>query len=265
MRKISFKTKTPKNLSNWLSKFVTVVSDMVIEIDTTNETFVTKTYTPAKDAVKYGIITFSELGLVPDEKNEKTTVDVGILDISKLSKKLNLCDDSESTIDIVFDCKEFSNHTNPPSKDKVMVNYGVDIKIINSEFKLNTLCGSLVLFQKMTTSLYESISTFNGDACTPFNITQQQISRISTLGSFDSAQDRTIKFFVDDCVMKVGNKNFEYVIAENVPEYDGDIIIDIKLLQKLDNEAYSVRFNEAKMVLNSLDTDTSILFSSLSV
>lgn len=268
MKSISFKTKNPKALSTWFSKFTSVSSDMILEVDTINETLSTKVYTVNKDVVKISSIKFEELELVSSEKNEKIVIDAGILGIAKLAKKINLCD-GEVNINIQYENGVFENYIIPQTTKQVTVDFGVNIQIYNKEIKLMTQCGTLTLFRKLGDQVVKNI--YSVENSFEFLLTPHQISRIITLSSLESANERSIKFFIEfdkeanTNVLKVGNRNFAYIIAEDVKEYTDDVIIDLNLMSKIDAETYQCEFNSGKIVLKSLDTDTIIALSSLSV
>lgn len=260
--KLTLKAKNPKLIAEWLSKFPNVSNDMIIEVNLDSNELNTKAYSLHKDTVKVGGISFNELGIEVCKKSNESRVDVGIIDISKFIKKLMLCKDTESKLNIEYNTSNIEGYFYG-MKDRVEVSFASDINIASAEGKLNTRCGTPSIFKKMHDDTVKGV--INIDNGVKFCITPQQIDKIKSFSSLDSKQDKGITFCVEEHVLKVKNKNFEYILLEGIDNSDLECVIDLTLLNRIDDESYECCFDDSKIVLSSIDTNTFITICALSV
>lgn len=264
MEKITLNVKNPRLLAEWLHKFTSVTSDIILEVDMVNNKLMTKTYSLGSDVVKIGEKDFSELLIDVTKKSNETIVDVGILGLPTFVKKLMLSKDIESVITIVYDFQKVKDYYIKSNK-VIDVYYGNEINISNKDYKLRTKCGVPAMFKKMPSEILENVTYMCNDWS--FELDSSQISKISSLSALEAQHDKKIRFYIEDDSLKVGNSNFEYILCsyDTQVDFNSEIYIDLTMIQKLDAEKYRCSFNEAKLKLESTETNTCIVICALSI
>lgn len=260
--KIVLKVENPKLLAEWLGKFANVCDETIVTIDVANKMFICNAYSLYRDTVKKSSITFEDLTITLDGNVSVDSIDVCIVSIAKLNKKIMAFKDSAISIDIEYQMKSVKEYyTNEDDANK---NFGVELKIISPYAMLINKCNDPRTSSKCMTDYHVDVS-FQMENGISFNLTPEQLSKIKFLSMLDfSDSDKAIKMFVNKHnKLVIKNKKFEYILDENIGNDSCDIVFDLTLLNRLDSETYSCLFNDNKIKLTSMDSDTCIILCSL--
>jgi len=253
MKQIEFTSKNVKPFTNWLKRFASIDTTLLLEIDEDKQKFLAKSYNDERSVVKYSEISFVDAGFVVKKNKETKRIKAGIYNISRLMKIMDMYLNTEFTC--IFNYDEVLTGD---AKDYA----ALSIKLANKETKLSVECTSLNIFKYISDDLFHN--TIGAvDEIISFNFTRDLMSKVNTLCVLDN-DDKYMSFYSKDSKVYAKGKAFEQLIYTN--EIEGsleDTKLDISKLQfeKLDDENYQISMGEDRIVFKSTDSITTTVIS----
>lgn len=279
----------------YLKNFAKIANSLLLEIDPFGKQFIAKTFTEAKDSVRFSAVTFDDCGMnvlnhdQTDEVKEYENYRIKLGVLSKLSSVIKIIDRFES------DNKSYNIIINYDFKKDERTGEITECIAENIQFTSDVLSMKLDGFRP-TEFRYLSDDTFNNkvakiDDPIEFELTSECISNIiktSEIVKVDDNKDMLVfynkgkKIYVKDHIIREGDKkekkelpeNFSYLIGE-LSEAPGEAIhlpifrkCFICMLDKT-NENYTVLIGNSvsgvpdRLVLKSNDTETKIVISTV--
>lgn len=221
--KLIFKnTGSTENFSNWLKQFKDINPSILIEIDTENQKFISKTYTEDKALVRYSFIPFDKCNLkldsIKDNDNKKVKsldkrIKAGIFMI--LPKFITVVDTFASVdhfIEFLFDeiVTEAGNHE-----------YHSQAMVFKSKsLKMRVEDCSIQEFDEITDDVFFNKVCQTIDPV-EINISTENIKNlinISNIFTLDSYRDHMMFYITEDNMLNV--KNPEESLAGRSGSYD---------------------------------------------
>jgi len=246
---VSFTGKNAKTFSAWLKKFSSIEKSLLIDIDEANQCFNAKSYNEEKSVVKFSKISFVDAGFTHKSSGNPQLIQMGIYDVVRVMKSLDHFSAGEFTMDIQY------NEVLVESTTKLAA---ASLLLKSASLKMKIGCSSLKVFNYISDDLFLN-HIANTNVITLFDLPNVTIERISSLSDLDK-EYKFLEFLVKDKKVFVKGKVFELDIANNGDE-KALITIYKEQFSKLDNETYSVKFGDDKLVFESKDSDTFTVLS----
>jgi hypothetical protein len=253
MKQLEFTSKNVKPFTNWLKRFASIDTTLLLEIDENEQKFLAKAYNEERSVVKYSEISFVDAGFITKKNKESKRIKVGIYNISRLMKIIDMFVNSEFIY--VFNYDEVLTGE---TKDFA----AVTMKITNKELKMSVDCTSLNIFKYISDDLFRN--TIGAiDEVLSFTLSKELMTQINTLCVLDN-DDKYMSFLSQENNVYVKGKSFQRLILEGaVNEKIEDAKLDIskEQFEKLDDENYSISMGEDRMVFTSQETNTVTVIS----
>ena len=257
-KKIIFDSNNSKDFALWLKKFAIIASDLLLEIDIENKCFIAKTFVEDRSTVKRSSLSFENANLHYKGDNINKIIKCGLMDVTKLMSILNLVNNTEFKITLIFTEILSSNN----DKELVCTN----IVINNKTVKFNIDCMSIRTFTYLSDDKFRSVIMDEDemeDIVCSFNITTNEMTEIKKLCSFNKDM-QFISFSKKNNNIYVTEKSFDYKL-ETILNKNTDDNADIKLfklqLSKVEDDNYKVTMKNYRIIFESLSGDTIVVLA----
>ena len=221
--KLLFKNTGPtEEFSNWLKQFKDINPSILIEIDTKEQKFISKTYTEDKALVRYSFITFDKCNLkldsIKDNDNKKVKslnnrIKAGIFMI--LPKFITVVDTFspvDHSIEFLFDEVVTESETHE---------YHAQGMVFKSKsLKMRVEGCSIQEFQEITDDVFFNKVCLKADPI-EINISIENVKNlinISNIFTLDSNRDHMLFYLTEDNMLNV--KNDDETVAGRAGSYD---------------------------------------------
>jgi hypothetical protein len=237
-QKLSLRISSSNELINFLKRFSSIESSLLIEID--NGYMKAKTHTPERSVVKSSKIELSRIFVDLPEMNE--SVLFGVYNIDKLMNTFKHF--PEGGVDFVLDYEKTAEG-----------NVGTSITVSNDSLKINFDCASLRLFTHITDDMMERISTTDSSVV-DFVLSKENQNRILSLSTIDS-DHKLLTFDVKSGKVSSLGKSFHLNLLD-LEDTSGETNISLYKQQfaYLDREDAIAYVSDDRIVFNSIETDT---------
>lgn len=245
-KKITFKGQSIKSFSNWLKKFETINKSILLEIDETFQEFIAKTFNAEKSVVKFSILSFNEASFdVSNVSTNNSRIKIGIYDIKSLNKVLEQF--SESEFLLTFNYAELNNKEGLPELT------GSTIIVQNEILKIKVDCSSLKIFNYLPDDVFHNVVCDTQETGIEFELTKENIARIVSLSNLE----KEFKHLVfsnekDKEKLFVKGETFELELSIS-KDIESSLPILKEQFYSLDQDNYSVKIGEDRMILKSLE------------
>lgn len=257
-KKIIFDSNNSKDFALWLKKFAIIASDLLLEIDIENKCFIAKTFVEDRSTVKRSSLSFENANLHYKGDNINKIIKCGLMDVTKLMSILNLVNNTDFKITLIFTEILSSNN----DKELVCTN----IVINNKTVKFNIDCMSIRTFTYLSDDKFRSVIMDEDemeDIVCSFNITTNEMTEIKKLCSFNKDM-QFISFSKKNNNIYVTEKSFDYKL-ETILNKNTDDNADIKLfklqLSKVEDDNYKVTMKNYRIIFESLSGDTIVVLA----
>lgn len=257
-KKIIFDSNNSKDFALWLKKFAIIASDLLLEIDIKNKCFIAKTFVEDRSTVKRSSLSFENANLHYKGDNINKIIKCGLMDVTKLMSILNLVNNTDFKITLIFTEILSSNN----DKELVCTN----IVINNKTVKFNIDCMSIRTFTYLSDDKFRSVIMDEDemeDIVCSFNITTNEMTEIKKLCSFNKDM-QFISFSKKNNNIYVTEKSFDYKL-ETILNKNTDDNADIKLfklqLSKVEDDNYKVTMKNYRIIFESLSGDTIVVLA----
>jgi len=250
-KQIEFTSKNVKPFTNWLKRFSLIDNTLLLEIDEKEQKFIAKSYNEERSVIKLSSISFDDAGFTTKKVKDPKRIKVGIYNIQRLSKVIDLFTNNDFTF--IFNYDEVINETD---SDYACLN----IKIANKTLKMTVECTSLNIFKYLSDEMFKTkIATTN--ELVKFKLSKEKCEEISSLCNLDN-DDKYMKFSRTNDLLEAKGKSFDLTVDEfDVHNEDVSIDIDKSQYEKLDAENYLVILGDDRLIFTSTDTDTITVIS----
>lgn len=257
-KKIIFDSNNSKDFALWLKKFAIIASDLLLEIDIENKCFIAKTFVEDRSTVKRSSLSFENANLHYKGDNINKIIKCGLMDVTKLMSILNLVNNTDFKITLIFTEILSSNN----DKELVCTN----IVINNKTVKFNIDCMSIRTFTYLSDDKFRSVIMDEDemeDIVCSFNITTNEMTEIKKLCSFNKDM-QFISFSKKNNNIYVTEKSFDYKL-ETILNKNTNDNADIKLfklqLSKVEDDNYKVTMKNYRIIFESLSGDTIVVLA----
>lgn len=236
--KITLKVKSASEFTNFLKRFSSIESTLLLEIE--NSQLKAKTHTPERSVVKSSKIEMSNIFDIENE-TDKIHVMFGIFSVDKLTDAFKHFSDTDVTFTLTYDKTAEGN-------------VGTEVMLASPGLKINFQCASLRLFTHISDEMMDKISN-TSEAPINFVLTKEHQKRISTVSTVDTDH----KLMTVD--VKAGNVKVvgrSYDLSLLTVETTDDISISIYKNQFgfLDREDAVAHLSGDRIVFSSIETET---------
>lgn len=259
--KLIFEGNNTKSFALWLKKFAIIASDLLLEINVNDEEFIAKTFVEDRSTVKRSVISFSDAGLKYTGSAVSKTIKCGLMDVTKLMSALNLVNNSDFKLTLVFSEILNANDT----KDLVCTN----LVINNKTVKFNIDCISLKTFTFLSDEKFRSAIMDEDeleDVECEFQITNAELTTIKKLCNFDKDM-KFVTFVKKNNSIYASEKSFDYKLESGVNNSRSEDNFDLKLfklqLSKVEDDDYMITMKSYRIIFNSLTSDTTIVLATI--
>lgn len=252
-KNFEFKANDVTNFIAWLKKFSSINDSLLLEINSSGNEFVAKSYNEERSVIKFSKLSFSDGGLeVTKSKKDDKRIKIGIHSITKLIKTLKHFSDKEFQFIFKYDTLIEDDNTESLSGQSMLMK--------NDELKVNIKCTPLNLFKYISDELFkDNIASVTEKFS--FSISQEIIDKINSLIKLD-ADYKYIKFLAkDDGKIYAKSKSFEYALGDSKSDSQEELEILKSQFEKVDVENYICQIGEDRLVFNSNDSETKTVIS----
>jgi len=247
IKKIEFSAKNVKSFSTWLKKFSSIDTALLLEIDEVESTFSAKTYNEERSVVKFSKIKFDAAGFTIKPSSDPQKIKVGIYNIVRLMKIMDQFNDEEFSLTINYD--EITGETTELA--------GITMILKNKNLKMTVDCTSLNIFKYISDELFIDAISKLDSVLSEFELTKEHIEQTNSLCILDN-ENKFMEFRDGDNIY-VSGKTFDLLLWENSKkssEKEESINIFKEQFESIDNENYSVKMGEDRLVFTSEDLAT---------
>lgn len=254
MAKIEFKGQNVNPFANWLKKLSSISLGLLLEIDTESCEFIAKTYTADRAIVKMSSISFADLELSTKNKPIDKRILIGIYDISKIQKTLSQFDGKEFDMSIAY--------SKSIGEGEIENLAGTIIVIKNDILKTGWECSSLDIFSYITDEKFRNvISNLDDESTASFDLKKEDKERIMVLCDLEKEYEK-MSFTIKNKIIYAKSKSFELQIGI-IDHVDNHFPLTKKQFSKIDSENYYVKTGFSRMVLESSDSNTTLVIGKL--
>lgn len=243
MAKQVFKLQSKDKLTSYMKKFSSIEKSLLFEI--AGDRLVAKTHTPDKSVVKIGSALITDImdvqGTIQDCK-------IGLFAVDNFINSFKQFGDGEIKLEI-----NIENVTGS------MV--ATELKALGKNLKISFPCASTSMFRYIDAELAEKISSVATSQFS-FRIDKDTLSKISSLCSIDSEHD-TLTFESRGGNIQVRGKSFELELEGVSGTGQGSISFYKTHLAFVDKEDSEFFILDKKVIIKSLESDTSIIIGSV--
>jgi hypothetical protein len=238
MSKIIYRVESPARFTNFLKKFSSIESTLLVEIE--NGVIKAKTHTPDRAVVKSSSIEISEI-LSVSEGDASTNVMFGLYNIEKFA---NAFKHFASEFDLIIEFSELDGK-----------NVGTQLTLKNKKLNVRFECASYRIFTHISDDMMERIAG-DVDNGVEFELDKNIQSQISSLSGIDS-DHKLLTFRTGGTTISAIGKSFDLELTEADEKLDNsNVTIYKQHFNVLDREDSKVVLSEDKIVFRSAETDT---------
>jgi hypothetical protein len=242
MSKIQLQLQSSDELNNFLKRFSSISSSLLIEMD--GNYLKAKTHTPERSVVKSSKIDISRVFTL-DGSESIEPVMFGMYSLDRLMKSFSHFGDSP----IEFHLEQENTSDG---------NVGVGLILNNDSLDINYQCASLRLFTHITDEMMDKIANHESSEVS-FVLTKELQARINSLTSLDP-DHKLLTLTVKNGVVKASGKSFNLNLL-NIDDTTVDTSISVYKSQfaYLDKEDTMVYMNEDRLIFHSIETETKMI------
>jgi hypothetical protein len=238
--KITFKVKSASEFTNFLKRFSSIESTLLLEIE--NGYLKAKTHTPERSVVKSSKIDMSQIFDMESANATGQNVLFGIFSVDKLTDAFKHFSDT----DVEFILK-YEN-----TADGMI---GTEVVLSSPSLKINFQCASLRLFTHITDEMMDRISNTES-APINFVLTKEHQKRISSISTIDS-DHKLLTLDVNKGQVKVTGRSYDLSLMHiDQPTDDVSISIYKNQFGFLDREDAIAYLSGDRIVFSSIETET---------
>lgn len=238
MSKIIYKVESPVRFTNFLKKFSSIESTLLVEIE--NGVIKAKTHTPDRAVVKSSSIAIDEI-LSISESDASTNVMFGLYNIEKFA---NAFKHFPNEFDLIVEYSTLEGN-----------NVGTQLTLINKKLNVRFECASVRIFTHITDEMMNRIAS-DVDNGIEFELDKNAQGQISSLSGIDN-DHKLLTFRTGGTTISAIGKSFDLELTEADETLDNsDVTIYKQHFNVLDREDSKVVLSDDKIVFRSSETDT---------
>lgn len=242
-----------KSFSTWLKRFSIINKSLQLEVDTTTSEFIAKTYNDEFSVIKYSKISFVDIGFeLTTKKLPSERLRVGLFDIQKIIKTAGQYTEA---------FKFIIKYENVENDDGSIQLTGKQVLLKSDDMKIGFDCTSLGIFPKYITDSDFTNIVCKIDTVITFPLNEIEHKKILNLSDLDKDYNR-IKFKAENSKISIRSNSFELILGKCNGESVSLPILK-EQFEKIDAEKHTVQLSSERVVLNSLDSNTSIALGGL--
>lgn len=240
--KLTLRLKSASEFTNFLKRFSSIESTLLMEID--GGQLKAKTHTPERSVVKSSKIEMSHIFDVEDAGNMPTVL-FGVFSVDKLTDAFKHFTDADVAFVISYEKTSDGN-------------VGTEIMLSSNSLKITFQCASLRLFTYITDEMMERISN-TAEATTNFVLTKEHQKRISSIATLDS-DHKLLTVDVKGGNVKVIGRSYDLSLMA-IDNSSDEVSISIYKNQFgfLDREDAVAYMSGDRIVFTSIETETKII------
>lgn len=240
--KLTLKLKSASEFTNFLKRFSSIESTLLMEIE--GGQLKAKTHTPERSVVKSSKIEMSNI-FDMEGTEDMPTVLFGVFSVDKLTDAFKHFTDSDVSFVISYESTSDGN-------------IGTEIMLSSQSLKINFQCASLRLFTHITDEMMDRISNTN-EAAINFVLTKEHQKRISSITTLDS-DHKLLTVDVKGGNVKVIGRSYDLsLMAIENPAEEVSISIYKNQFGFLDREDTVAYLSDDRIVFSSIETETKII------
>ena len=249
---LEFNISNVQLFSNWLKRFSSIDKSLLLEVNLDTKQFQAKTYNEERSVVKFSKISFNDIGFeLITKKIPEGRIKVGLYDIQKIIKTF---------VQFTNDFQLIIKYAPLKNKEGVEELAGKQVLLKNDTLKVGFDCTSLNIFKYITDTVFETVIC-KINSLLSFDLTQENFNKIISLSDLDKEYKR-IEFKSVNNKVFLRSKSFELLLG-----VCGKSVASLPLLKdqfdKLDSENYQIALDDSRMVLTSIDSDTTTVLGGL--
>ena len=238
MSKIVYRVESPARFTNFLKKFSSIESTLLVEIE--NGVIKAKTHTPDRAVVKSSSISMSEILTVADGLTP-TNVIFGLYNIEKFA---NAFKHFSNEFDLIIDYSELEGK-----------NVGTQLTLKSKKLNVRFECASYRIFTHISDEMMERIAG-DVESGVEFELDKNLQSQISSLSGIDN-DHKLLTFKTAATTISAIGKSFDLELTESDDTLENSTTTIYKQhFNVLDREDSKVVLSEDKIVFRSSETDT---------
>jgi hypothetical protein len=238
---ISLQLSSSEDLLNFLKRFSSISSSLLIEIE--DDYIKAKTHTPERSVVKSSKIELHRV--FNDDASIEENVMFGLFSVEKMMKAFSH-----------FGGGPFNFILNQEKTSDGQV--GTEIHLKNESLNINFPCASLRLFTQITDAMMNKIADASASDVS-FLLTKEMQAKINSLSGIDSDQ-KLITLSIKNGNVTISGKSFNLNLT-TVDNFDDELSISIYKNQfaYLDKEDSMVYLTEDRIIFHSVESDTKMI------
>ncbi len=239
MSKNIYRVMSPTKFTNFLRKFSSIESTLLVEIE--NGNLKAKTHTPDRSVVKSSSIALDEV-LEFVDGDENLNVVFGLYNIEKFASSFKHFGSDNFDLIIEYD-----------NLDKT--NVGTQLILKTKKLNVRFECASYRIFTHISDDMMERIA---GDATEgiSFDLDKNAQAQLSSLSGIDS-DHKLLTFKTEDNFIRAIGKSFDLELVESHEKLESTTTTIYKQhFNVLDREDSNVVISDDKIVFRSVETNT---------
>lgn len=238
--KLTLKLKSASEFTNFLKRFSSIESTLLMEIE--DGQLKAKTHTPERSVVKSSKIEMSNI-FEMEAGDTIPTILFGVFSVDKLTDAFKHFTDTDVSFEIAYESTTDGN-------------VGTEITLSSQSLKINFQCASLRLFTHITDEMMDRISNTN-EAAINFVLTKEHQKRISSITTLDS-DHKLLTLNVLGGNVKVTGRSYDLSLMAFENPFAEDLSISIYKNQFgfLDREDTMAYLSGDRIVFSSIETET---------
>jgi hypothetical protein len=241
MTKIKFSLHTPDKLTSYMKKFSSIEKSLLFEI--AGDKIIAKTHTPDKSVVKIGSVLVTDI-MDAASSNTINDIKIGMYAIDNFIATFKHFGDSAVTLEV-------------DSSTVGAEEIATEVKAVSKSLKISFPCASSSLFRYIDQALATKLIDTK-DALFSFRIDKDTLSKVSALSGLDNDSEKISIVSKNEQAFFEG-KSFELNMPGVSTDEDGDISIYKSHFSFIDREDSEIFVLESKVIIKSLESDTSII------
>jgi hypothetical protein len=237
--KLVLKVKSASEFTNFLKRFSSIESTLLMEIE--DGSLKAKTHTPERSVVKSSKIDMSNI-FDMESVGSTPTILFGVFSVDKLTDAFKHFTDADVSFILSYESTGDGN-------------IGTEVTLSSQSLKINFQCASLRLFTHITDEMMDRISNTN-EAPINFVLTKEHQKRISSISTIDS-DHKLLTVDVKSGNVKVIGRSYDLdLMAIDSPSEDIAISIYKNQFGFLDREDAVAYLSGDRIVFSSIETET---------
>jgi hypothetical protein len=240
MSKNTYRVISPAKFTNFLRKFSSIESTLLVEIE--NENLKAKTHTPDRSVVKSSSISLEEV-LEFVDGNENINVVFGLYNIEKFASSFKHF--GSDNFDLIIEYEKL---------DKT-INVGTQLTLKNQKLNIRFECASYRIFTHISDDMMEKISGDLSEGIS-FDLDKNTQAQISSLSGIDN-DHKLLTFKTEDKFIRAMGKSFDLELVESHEKLESTTTTIYKQhFNVLDREDSNAVISDDKIVFRSVETNT---------